>query len=252
MKYSVCKYILVLLLVFFMSEMVKAQEKAIQISPDLKLIPLSESFYVHVSYFNYPDFGRVASNGLIFIQKGKALLIDTPGDNKQTKQLVSFLRDSLQLEIKKLIVGHSHNDCIGGLDYIHSLGIESVSGLMTQEKCKTENLPIPKITFDKILHLDFEGEKLVCQYFGGGHTQDNIVVYFPGKKLLFGGCLIKSLQSKSLGYTGEADIENWDKTVEQLMKAYLEIDFVIPGHGAYGDSRLLTHTIDLVKKNKGK
>jgi len=235
------------------SEISKAQEKSIQINSDLKLIPLNESFYVHVSYFNYPDFGRVASNGLIFIQKGKALLIDMPGDNEQTKQLVNFLRDSLQVEIDKIIVGHSHNDCIGGLDYIHSLGIESVSGLLTHEKCKNENLPIPKMAFDKILHFDFEGKKLVCQYFGGGHTQDNIVVYFPEEKVLFGGCLIKSLQSKSLGYTGEADMENWDKTVELLLlNAYPNIEFVIPGHGAYGDSSLLTHTIDLVKKNRSK
>jgi len=252
MKHSVCKYILVLLLVLFVSETSKAQEKVIQISPDLKLIPLSESFYVHISYFNYPDFGRVASNGLIFIQKGKALLIDTPGDNQQTKQLVNFLRDSLQIEIKKIIVGHSHNDCIGGLDYLHSLRIESVSGLLTQDICRNENLPVPNTTFQKKMQFDFLGKTIVCQYFGGGHTQDNIVVYFPEEKVLFGGCLIKSLQSRSLGYTGEADMDNWDKTVEQLLKTYPEIDFVIPGHGAYGDASLLTHTINLVKKNRGK
>ena len=252
MKYSVCNYIFVLLLFFFTIESTRAQDKAIHINSDLKLIPLSESFYVHTSYYHYPDFGRVASNGLIFIQKGKALLIDTPGDNEQTKQLVNFLRDSLHLEIIKIIVGHSHNDCIGGLDYFHSLGIESVSGLLTQDKCRNENLPIPSIAFQKKLQFDFCGTTIICQYFGGGHTLDNIVVYFPEEKVLFGGCLIKSLHSKNLGYTGEADMQNWDKTVELLLKAYPEIDCVIPGHGAYGDYKLLYHTIDLVKKNRGK
>ena len=152
--------------------------------------------------------------------------------------------------IEKVIVGHSHNHCLGRLGFIQGLEIESISCELTRNICKAENLPVPATTFEKELILNFHGEKVICRHFGGGHTLDNIVVYFPKDKVLFGGCLIKSLNSRGLGYTGEADIENWDKTIEKIIKEFSKIDYVIPGHGKYGDSKLLSNTIKLVKMYK--
>ena len=88
-----------------------------------------------------------------------------------------------------------------------------------------------------------------CLFTGPGHTPDNISVYFPDSKILFGGCMIKSLQSKGLGNTADAVVSEWDKSVDKLKLLCPEAKVVIPGHGNYGDISLLTHTINLVKKN---
>ncbi|MDX2444076.1 MAG: CfiA family subclass B1 metallo-beta-lactamase, partial [Bacteroidales bacterium] len=75
----------------------------------------------------------------------------------------------------------------------------------------------------------------------------NIVVYFPSQEVLFGGCLIKSMASKGLGNTADAEISEWIPTIQKLKKEFKDIDIVIPGHGQYGNKELLDHTIELVK-----
>lgn len=224
----------------------------IKITRDIELIKLTESFYIHTTWFDFPGFGRYPSNGLIFIKNKKALLIDTPVENRQTELLYKFLRDSLDAEIMEVIVGHYHDDCLGGLGYLQNLGIPSVSGDLTKKKCKELKLPIPSKSFTNKMEFKFEDEQVICQYFGGGHTEDNIVVFFPDKKVLFGGCLIKSIESTSLGNTKDAVIEEWDSTVRKIINEYKHIDFVVPGHGAHGGDSLLTHTIALVDKHEKK
>lgn len=224
----------------------------IQVNKDIELIKINENYYVHTSWFDFPGFGRFLSNGLVFVKNGKAVLIDTPNTNEQTLVLYNFLKDHLKVDITKIIVGHSHSDCMGGLSALHEMGIESIACDKTLKLCKAQNLPIPKRSFADSMVLEFEGETIICRYFGAGHTVDNIVVYFPTSKILFGGCLIKSLDSKGLGNTSEADVEEWDKTVLKLQKAYPSIKLVIPGHGAFGDSSLLDHTIALTQDHKEK
>ncbi|MCP4670750.1 MAG: subclass B1 metallo-beta-lactamase [Desulfobacula sp.] len=224
----------------------------IRVNTDIELTKINENFYIHTSWFDSPGYGRFPSNGLIFVKNGKALLIDTPNTNEQTLTLYNFLHDHLKAVITKIIVGHSHGDCMGGLTALHQKGVESISCEKTIQICSAQKLPIPQKSFVDSIFLEFEGETIVSRYFGAGHTIDNIIVYFPNSKILFGGCLVKSMNSKNLGNTKEADIEHWDNTVLRVKKAYPSIRLVIPGHGAFGNGNLLDHTIDLVKNYKQK
>ncbi len=225
-------------------------KKTISVSEDIHLIQLSDEIYVHTTWYDFPGIGRYPSNGLIFIKNGKALLLDTPVTNNQTKQLYSYFKTRLNVKIAKLIVTHYHHDCLGGLKYLQTLKIPSIASELTKTKCIDNSLPIPSEIFKDKIVFNFEGENVVCQYFGGGHTIDNIVVFFPDKKVLFGGCLIKSKSSKGLGNTKDAVIEAWSSTIEKIMSEYENIDVVVPGHGAYGSKELLAHTIKLVNQNK--
>ncbi|TAJ15645.1 subclass B1 metallo-beta-lactamase [Marinilabiliaceae bacterium JC017] len=229
----------------------------ITISSDLKLTPVSEGVYMHTVWTSSPKYGRFPSNGLVIIKNKKAILVDTPMDDANTRLLCQYLKDTFGAEVVKVIVGHYHEDCIGGLNYIHNQDITSIGLKKTKIICAEQQLPTPIISFTKKKTFYFEGEKVICQYFGGGHTIDNIVVYFPERKVLFGGCLIKSLQSQGLGNTTDAVIEEWDSTINKLKATFTDIRFVIPGHGSFGNADLLDHTIRLVQdykanKEKGK
>ncbi len=240
-------------LLFINSAAAKTSEfEHIRVTPDIELIKISENYYVHTSWYEFPGFGRFPSNGLIFVKNGKALLIDTPNTNEQTLELYNFLKDTIKAEITKVIVGHFHSDCMGGLSILHEKGVESVAYAETLQICKSQNLPIPQNSFADAIAINFQGETIICRYFGAGHTVDNSLVYFPASQILFGGCLIKSMGSKGLGNTKDADIEDWDKTVLKVKIAYPSIKLVIPGHGAFGDIGLLDHTIGLVKDYKEK
>lgn len=245
------KTFLILLLGLFGLFQVNAEKfEKIVVDDDIQLIKLQDSIYVHVTWHKSDNFGRFPSNGLIIIKNGQALMIDTPMDNEKTEILVKYLKDSLSAELTKLIIGHFHDDCLGGLKYVKSLGVESVANVRTIKKCKELGLPIPSTSFADSLTIDFNGEQIVCRFFGGGHSFDNITVWIPGKKILFGGCLIKSSNSKGLGNLSDAVLDEWDITVKKLMDKYTDIKIVIPGHGGFGGVELLTHTIELIEKQK--
>ena len=222
----------------------------IRVNSDIELHKIDNEFYVHTTWFDFPGFGRYPSNGLCLVKNGRVLLIDTPVTNSQTEVLYNHLRNSLRATITKVIVGHSHEDCMGGLSFLHKMAVESICGEQTRQICEAGKLPVPHQAFSDTLEFEFEGEQVICRYFGAGHTVDNIVVYFPASKILFGGCLIKSLSSDGLGNIQESVIKDWDLTVTKIKEAYPEIKIVIPGHGGLGDMSLLTHTIDLVNTYK--
>ena len=222
------------------------------VNDDIHLYQIQDSVYLHLTWDTLGSFGRFSSNGIVLIKNGEALMIDTPMDNGKTEILVNYIKDSLNANVKMLLIGHYHDDCLGGLKYLQGLNVKSVANLRTAEKCKELGLPIPSDTFDKSLELNFNGEKIVCDFFGGGHTPDNITVWIPAKRILFGGCLVKSYDSKNLGNTADAVISDWAETVSKLNETYKDAQIVIPGHGKIGGTELLMHTIELAAAAKNK
>ncbi|MBN1290826.1 MAG: hypothetical protein JXB48_03225 [Candidatus Latescibacteria bacterium] len=94
------------------------------------------------------------------------------------------------------------------------------------------------------LHL-YVYKTVEIYYPGETHTEDNTVVYFKGKSLLFGGCMVKSMNSQSLGFTGDANLEEWPKSIKKVIERYTGDIIVIPGHGKWGYRNLLIHTLVL-------
>jgi len=219
----------------------------ILINNNIQLIALYDSVFVHVSWDESTTYGRFSSNGMIIIKNGEAVMIDTPMNNEKTRQLISFVEDTMNVEVKKLIVGHFHSDCLGGLDFVQSKNIPSLANRLTIEKCHELKLPVPSVSFQDSLIFDFNGQPVECRFFGGGHTFDNIVVWLPQTKILFGGCLIRAMQSQSPGNLSDADIEHWQETIHKIINQYPNTQIVVPGHGNYGGMELLTHTIALIE-----
>lgn len=243
------KYILILLGITFICICSYAIDKkdTIQINSDIRLIEICDNFYVHESFTFSSQYGRFSSNGMLVVKNGKALMIDTPYTNEEAEAIYNFLKDSMQITITTFIGGHYHNDCIGGMEYLKSKGVKTILSDQTKSFCAQLDFPLPDTTFTKSLKSNFEHIEFECNYLGGGHSADNIVVYFPKEKVLFGGCLIKAAESKNIGNTADAVVNEWMATVEKVMKQYPKVEVVIPGHGNYGNARLLTHTIDIVE-----
>lgn len=242
---------LILIFTFFVTA-INASAQVLQIDKDIQLVHLHDSVFMHTTWDNDETYGRFSSNGLILIRSGRALIVDTPMDNEKTERLVSWLKDSLSVMVEMVVVGHFHSDCLGGLGYLQNVGVKSLGHKLTVDKCRELNLPVPAESFTATHAFDFHGEKIECRYFGPGHSFDNIIVWLPDRKVLFGGCLIKSLNSAGLGNLSDAVTEEWDNTVKKLMNSYSDIGIVIPGHGDAGGTELLSHTIHLVEAYKSR
>lgn len=227
---------------------VQSENKRIDIADDVYLVKLSDKAYVHVSVADIGSYKNVSSNGLVLVNKGEAFLFDTPINDEQTKTLVEGISNNLHVRVTKFLAGHWHGDCIGGLNYLHSIGVESYAEEQTIALARAAGLPVPQNGFKDSMIFDFHGVEVDSYFLGAGHSMDNIVVWVPSEKILFGGCLIKDIHSKSLGNVADGDVKEWPKTIEKILHKFPNAKIVIPGHGEFGGLELVRHTAKLLEE----
>lgn len=244
------KHYIGLILVLFTILNVYSQNKnqTIKISDDIELIRVKKNIYIHRSYFKTQNFGYVGANGLVIINNNKALLIDTPWDNKQTEVLYKYLKDSLNTTIDTFVASHWHDDCIGGIKFLESKNVETNASKKTATIAKDKNICSFDKTFKTNWRINSYNTPVECIYLGGGHTTDNLLVWLPEFEILFGGCCIKDLSSKNLGNLEDADIKAWPKTMNKIKKKFATAEIIIPGHGNVGGAELFDYTLLLLKK----
>ena len=203
--------------------------------------------FLHVSFSELPGYGRFSSNGLVFVNNGEAFLFDTPVTNSLTKVLTDYLTDSMKLKITGFVPNHWHSDCMGGLAYLKSIGIDSWANQMTIDIARKNELPLPSHGFTDSLTLKIGDKSIECFYPGPAHTTDNIVVWIPSEKILFAGCMVKEMNSSGPGNTADADLAKWPLTIEKVISKFGTALIVIPVHGKYGGAELLRHTLELLE-----
>ncbi|WP_448568282.1 subclass B1 metallo-beta-lactamase [Thalassotalea ganghwensis] len=233
-----------LLLAFFIPK----QASANQAIPPLEIKSLTDDVYLHISYQNIEGFGLVSSNGLIVINNHDAFIVDTPWSERDTAQLLTWLQDK-NLNLVGSLSTHSHEDRTAGISLLNNKGIRTYATQQTNEflKIKQQAQAIHTLNTPQDTLLN---DQIAVYYPGGGHAADNIVVWLPNENLLFGGCLVRSKQAKSLGYTGESKLTQWPLSIEKLLGKYPNVSQVVPGHGKVGGRELLTHTLALTRQSK--
>ncbi len=242
-----------MLLIFFLtalcrSEMNAQPENSVTwLSEDLELIRISPNAYIHVSYASLEGYGRVGANGVVFVSGNEAFLFDTPWNDSLTMLLYSWITNSMNLKLAGFVPNHWHADCMGGLGYLQSQHVDSWANQQTIDIARSGNLPVPGHGFLDSLQLK-AGDKIIsCYYPGPAHTMDNIVVWIPSEKILFAGCMIKSISSVNLGNVVDGDLSAYPQTLKTLLKRFSDAGIVIPGHGAWGGMDLVTHTLELAE-----
>lgn len=216
-----------------------------KITADLDIRRLSDQIWQHRSFQVVGDI-RFPSNGLLVIGEETLFMIDTAWGEAATDALLAWAKETFGKPVKQAVVSHFHPDRMGGIKNLHQIKTVVFAGEKTAELARVNSLPLPDTLFESSQQFDIDGTKFEAYFPGPGHSPDNIVVWFPDEKLLFGGCLIKSLEAPNLGYTGDAVIEQWAATMENLKSRYGETLRIVPGHGKIGDVALINHTIALV------
>ena len=222
------------------------KSKEVYKSNDLVITQITENSFVHTSFLQTNDFGNVPCNGLIVRDNNEVIIFDTPTNNNSSKELIKWINETLHCKINAIIPTHFHDDCLGGLKAFEEDHIPSYANVKTIELAKENNLVIPNNGFTDTLTLKVGDKIVTVKFFGEGHTKDNVVGYYPSENLMFGGCLIKELDAGK-GYLGDANIIDWSSTVERVKQEYPDVKIVVPGHGEYGDKKLLDYTINLFK-----
>jgi arylsulfatase A-like enzyme/glyoxylase-like metal-dependent hydrolase (beta-lactamase superfamily II) len=220
---------------------------SVTIREDLEATQLAPGVWLHTSYQVLPDYGRVPANGLVVVSDGEAALLDTPWTDDQTRTLAAWVEERLEARLTVVVPTHYHGDCMGGLGAAHALGARSYALEATVARARRDGLPIPHEAFERQRDLRVGSRRLELRFPGPGHTADNIVVWIPDAKVLFGGDVVRSSGARSLGNTREAVLESWPESVGLLLSEYGEATTVVPGHGPPGGTELLDHTLELLE-----
>ncbi len=240
-------FIAFLLYSFFCSGQDENKHSVIYESETLVISKLSDNVFVHITYLDIPEYGKVACNGMIYQNDSEAMVFDTPVDDSVSMELINWIRDDLKCEVNGVVINHFHLDCLGGLNAFHEMGIPSYSSHLTIKLAEANEKAVPQNGFAKELKLDVGGKIVVNEYFGEGHTADNIACFLPDENTIYGGCLIKSMGAGK-GNLEDANTKEWPETIRKIKEKYPDIQTVIPGHGESGGLELLDYTIELFEE----
>ena len=240
-----------------------------QLSDELYIEKVNEDIYIVIHSFPWP-----ANSMLVRCSDTVFVWVDTPYNDDATRKVLDWVTTHFgKMRIVEINTGF-HNDNLGGNGYLNHKGIEIYGSDLTVKLLKEQAeqtrkqilkwLEEPKFKkyydahskatyaepnhifeIDHGLNLILDGEQIEVYYPGPSHAADNVVVYFLRRKLLFGGCMVKSINSRNLGFTGDADMKQWPISLKKVLEKYGDAQIVVPGHGAIGGIELIKHTLTL-------
>jgi metallo-beta-lactamase class B len=213
----------------------------------LQISHLTGDFYVYKTFHDY-NGALISANAMYLVTNKGVVLFDAPWDQTQYQPLLDSIKTKHKKDVIMYFATHSHEDRAGGLEFYRKKGIKTYTIKATDEILKKKNekraeFIIPNDSIFVAGEHSFE-----VYYPGKGHATDNIVVWFDKKKVLYGGCFIKSTEAKDLGYLGDADVKEWEKSIKKVQTKFKNPIYVIPGHDNWTNIASLNHTLKMVQK----
>ncbi|RYG67240.1 metallo-beta-lactamase, partial [bacterium] len=232
---------------------------------ELEVHRLSDTAFVVT---NVPFF---ASNVLVVrMPDGAVVLCSSPMETQSTRALLAWIRAKLRPARIIALNTHFHFDGTGGNEAYREAGVVTYASDMTQAllaqrgramktelardlddakmRARIETLVVVPADHTFPAHdgmrLSFGGEEVRVIYPGPAHSADNVVVHFPARALLFGGCMVKG--THAIGNIGGADLAHWVASVESVRG--LGARTIVPGHGPVGGPELIDLTVSVVRE----
>ncbi len=215
------------------------------------------------------DLEYFHSNILVTIHPDKNILItSSPFEEQKSRVLVDWIKINWPEHHITAINDHFHFDGTGGNAVFHDMRVSTWASLRTvknQMQDRNEGLKILKprlkpallkrLTQTRNQHAQniftedkhtfhFGKEEVQVIFAGEAHTKDNVVIYFPQRDILFGGCIV---HHHGLGNVRDANLAEWRNTLHNIEQ--LPFSKLIPGHGPISGKDLVQKTNDFVLKH---
>ncbi len=250
----------------------------IQLASGLKVIQLQPTIYV----VEDKDGQAPAYSMIAVMSDTDLLMVDAPYTPQNTAKVLQWVHKKWGDKKITEINTHYHLDRVGGNDVLVQKKIpvygsdltasllsdpkapnnkwkvrQDLAGYVNDPEVKQHILTMRITAPDHLFPLKegktlvFGDKKVEIFYPGPAHTPDNIVVYIPHLKVLFGGCMVVAFPKVFL--VSDANPKTWPTSVSRLEK--FQVDWVIPGHPASltDDENfspgLIQHTEMLFKQN---
>ena len=213
----------------------------------LEISHLTANFYVFTTY-NFYKGNLIPANGMYLVTDSGVVMFDSPWDTTQFQPLLDSIKVKHNKKVVICIATHSHKDKTAGLEFLKEQGVKTFTTKQTDEISKAKGEKRAEFLMEKDTVFSVAQYKFQTYYGGQGHTADNIVIWFDKDKVLYGGCLVKSVEAKDLGNLEEANVKEWPATIKNIQAKFKNPKFIITGHQSWTSKESLNHTLELIKE----
>ena len=201
------------------------------------------------------DGGNVA----VYITNEGVILVDDKFEY-DFNDIVDKVKSVTNQPIKYVLNTHHHGDHTGSNAKFLPTA-EIISHANARKNITDLKQPgAPRVTFTQETSVFLGGKEVRARYFGRGHTNGDVMIYFPALRVLHTGDLMAG-SSPLIDYGGGGSLVEWPSTLDEALK--IDFDTVIPGHGpiakkadllAYRNNvaKLKDHVSGLIQQGKSK
>ena len=215
----------------------------------LEISHLTRDFYIYTTHNSY-NGDLVSANGMYLVTTEGVVLFDTPWDTSQFQPLLDSIKFRHDKKVIICIATHFHKDRTAGLEYYKTRGISTYTTMQTDEWCRKRNEKRAEYLMGNDTIFKVGDYSFQTYYAGKGHSSDNIIIWFDKDKIIYGGCLVKSIEATDLGNIADGDVNEWSATIRNIQKKFKRPNFIIPGHQSWTSIKSLDHTLNLIKQFK--
>lgn len=218
---------------------------------NLEIYPLTGDFYIYKTYGSYKG-NKIPANGMYLLTNDGAVLFDTPWDTTQFQPLLDSIQSRHHKKVLMCFATHFHEDRTAGLEYYRQQGIQTYTTSFTDSLSRQNGMKRAAFLMTRDTVFNVGKYSFEMYYPGEGHAPDNIVAWFKKEKVLYGGCLVKSVDDSSLGNLSDANVKEYANTIIRLKKKCKHPRFIITGHNDWKNIKSLDHTLEMAKTLKEK
>ncbi|BAN35249.1 SoxH like protein [Sulfuricella denitrificans skB26] len=235
-------------LFLFVSCMAMGSAFALTLTP-VKVAPDVYAFIGDTGGRTYENYGMNANTGFI-VTTGGVVVIDSGAGYLAAQAMHRAIKQVTRQPVKYVVNTGGQDHRWLGNGYFREQGAEIIAArparadmeqragmqldalrVDLKERLDGTQPVYPDRLFEQRETLRLGGTEIQLQFFSGGHTPGDSVVWLPKQKVLFSGDLV--YVDRLLGVLPFSNSRNWLASFEQMEK--LKPNKIVPGHGKVCD-----------------